>query len=787
MGTNSKDRRLELLKQTTLNGIDFVEVANEAQTLLRVYFLNHDPALDGKITKATITGGAVIPTVKVHSITAADWETDPKKPPILNLHVDAPGDFSPYKLTLTGGPLDPYFASATFSFKARCPSTLDCAPLPVVCPPSEDTAPPIDYLAKDFLSFRRALLDFSALRYPQWAERSEADFGMMFLEALAALADDLSYTQDRFAAEATLETATQRRSLVRHARLVDYEPRPATAARVLLKFTADADGSVPSGLVVTAAGPEGQEIPFETGTGLVDATTGRLVNETFTVRKDWNQIEPYYWDDADVCLRAGATSVWVKGDALGFQAGDLVLLDTPGLTTADPPRRAVVHLVSAIQANDPLYGEPLTLLTWRAEDALTADHDLRRTHLHGNLVPAVQGRRALDAFVIAVAPPSAPGMDMALARTGANGSTQYLHTLREAPLAWLAPPDGEGQPLPEIHVEAEATPPVLWPWRRSLLLADRFNPAYTLDPVRYRPAEVKPEQGIAPQDYDGDAGDTLRFGDGVFGPVPPSGTVFRVTYRVGGGTLGNVAADAITRIAPGVAGGIVSAVTNPLPATGGAAAEPAEQIQRLAPEAFRARQFRAVRAEDYEEAAQSLPWVQRAGTRFRWTGSWLTVFTVADPKGSTTLPPERQQELVELLNRRRLAGYESYVAAPVYAALDLKVRVCVHDDAFQGDVERGVLARLSTAVFLDGSTGFFHPDRFTFGTPLERSALEAAVQSVPGVAGVISICYRRRGHTSGYVTLPETIQLAPHEILIVDNDPSRPERGSVRVYVEGGK
>ena len=46
--------------------------------------------------------------------------------------------------------------------------------------------PPIDYLAKDFLSFRQALLDFSALRYPQWQERSEADFGVMFLEALSA-------------------------------------------------------------------------------------------------------------------------------------------------------------------------------------------------------------------------------------------------------------------------------------------------------------------------------------------------------------------------------------------------------------------------------------------------------------------------------------------------------------------------------------------------------------------------------------------------------------------------
>ena len=52
---------------------------------------------------------------------------------------------------------------------------------------------------------------------------------MMFMEALCALADDLSYTQDRVAAEASLDTATQRRSLVRLAHLVDYQPRPAVA------------------------------------------------------------------------------------------------------------------------------------------------------------------------------------------------------------------------------------------------------------------------------------------------------------------------------------------------------------------------------------------------------------------------------------------------------------------------------------------------------------------------------------------------------------------------------
>ena len=71
---------------------------------------------------------------------------------------------------------------------------------------------------------RRALLDFASLRYPAWDERNTADVGVMLVEAMAALGDEMAYYQDRVAREATLETATQRRSVRRHARLVGDGP-----------------------------------------------------------------------------------------------------------------------------------------------------------------------------------------------------------------------------------------------------------------------------------------------------------------------------------------------------------------------------------------------------------------------------------------------------------------------------------------------------------------------------------------------------------------------------------
>src|SRR5262249_59205167 len=119
-----------------------------------------------------------------------------------------------------------------------------------------------------------------------------------------------------------------------------------------------------------------------------------------------------------------------------------------------------------------------------------------------------------------------------------------------------------------------------------------------------------------------------RFGDGVFGAIPADDAEFEVTYRAGGGARGNVAAGAIERVDPGHPfASEITQVTNPLPAEGGQDAEPADRVREMAPQAFRAKQYRAVRAEDYEQTATSLPWVQRAGTAFRYTGSWLSVFT----------------------------------------------------------------------------------------------------------------------------------------------------------------
>jgi Baseplate J-like protein len=844
---DAKDRKsLLLAADARYNGIDFVEIANRSQTGLRVHFFN-TVSLRGTFTATpTITGGETVPVVSVNAIDDNNaWSIDDDHL-VLTLTVAAPGDFSNYTLALSSPMLDVFYNQAIFSFKARCSSDLDCQTPPVQCPTETADVPPIDYLSKDFLGFRQALLDFSALRYPEWQERSEADFGVMFLEALSSLADDLSYQQDRVAAEAGLETATQRRSIVRLARLVDYEPVPALVATVLLQFdVAPGVTTLPDGLLVCAPGPDAATIPFETGGSLVnrylDASGARRsIPPTTTVNAAWNRgvIQPYWFDDSQRCLPAGATQMYVLGIGYNFQPGQPLLIETAGATSADPPIRQVVHLVSdqpATELCDPLFLQPydtdapasipvlvcgasppglegptaVTLIRWEPVDQLQFNRDLTQTILAGNLIPATQGvtilsttaatplpQQVSETFAIPSATTSWPTLPLAVARTGPNDTAaqpalQYLFTLSQAPLAWLAAASDEDPPTPEIILTG--TPPggepSIWQFETSLLDADTFANAFTIDPVNYDPIAktIDPpapaslgQPTVTVFDYNGSGGNTIRFGDENFGQVPLDDTKFEIIYRVGVGAGGNVAPDSITRLGAPMAD--VLSVTNPFAATGGADAESIAHIQRCAPQAFRAVQYRAVLPADYETAAQTLPWVARAGTVFRWTGSWQTVFTTPDPRDTEQATPTQQTELINLLNRYRMAGYEVYVPRPQYVSLDLVIEICALAGAYRGDVEAAVLTTLSSSP-----GGFFNHNNFKFGQSLERSALETAAQSAAGVQGVTCVLCRVRGQIAGWMEMPDEIQVGSDQIIRCDNDRSAPDRGSLKVVVQGGK
>ena len=193
--------------------------------------------------------------------------------------------------------------------------------------------------------------------------------------------------------------------------------------------------------------------------------------------------------------------------------------------------------------------------------------------------------------------------------------------------------------------------------------------------------------------------------------------------------------------------------------------------------------FRAVRDEDYREHAEKVEGVQRAGAEARWTGSWLTEFVTIDPLNAFSVSEQLRARVENALDRVRQVGREVYVNDPVYVNLDLVIRICVEPTAFVGQViERVVRALTVEKSGLYEELPLFHPDNFTFGTPLYRAALEAAVQNVSGVLAVASIQIQARG-INGMRDFVETVfPVSECQILRLQNDPRFPERGSLRVF-----
>lgn len=275
----------------------------------------------------------------------------------------------------------------------------------------------------------------------------------------------------------------------------------------------------------------------------------------------------------------------------------------------------------------------------------------------------------------------------------------------------------------------------------------------------------------------------LRFGDGVNGFRPVSGTSFTASYRIGNGTAGNVGADTLIHLA---ADPRIQACTNPLPAAGGTDPETAEQIRRRAPQAFLT-QERAVTMADYERVAEMNSQVENAVATLRWTGSWYTVFITAEPEGAGSLTPDLIKALRRNINRYRLAGQDIELESPAYVPLNIELIICVDPAYFRADVQKALLQVLGSKIFPSGQKGFFHRGNFTFGQTVYLSPIYAVARKVAGVQSVTATVFAPQGVTTNIFLSRGEIPLGPFQVARLDNDPSFPNHGQLTLVMKGGK
>ncbi|MEL6853770.1 MAG: putative baseplate assembly protein [Cyanobacteria bacterium J06607_13] len=815
-------RRRAAVEASSLNGIDYLEVLdndafNEAdrQLILRVYLLKNLDKENLSVENIQIEGGDRIQNIRATEVVTFEDSR------VIRLRVNQWGDFSLYTLKIVAGEgpiwLDPILSTINFSFKVDCPSDFDCES-ERICPSEPASAPIINYLAKDYASFRQLMLDRMSVLMPQGFERNPADIGIALVELMAYVGDYLSYQQDAIATEAYLGTARLRTSVRRHARLVDYFMHDGLNARVWVQVQVSASNTVlPAGTPLLTQ-IDGQRLLIAPNSSDYQRALSQnpVIFETMTaatLHVEHNQLNFYTWGNQDCCLPKGSTQATLRGRYLALKAGDILIFEevvgprTGAPEDADPTHRCAVRLTDVALAEDPIGGQfaqppnddavEVTQIVWETADALPfalcLSSQTDDTHGEifleavsvalGNIVLADHGATVADEAIGTVPEVSLYKVPVASGDRCRPPDlnpviSRFQPTLEQGPITqrdpYSSPPPSAqaafkreiSSALPAAILESELEEnTAVWLPVRDLLNSDRQDLNFVVETEN---------SGIA----------SVRFGDDRYGLRPGAGTRFSATYRIGNGTSGNIGADTLAH-AVSEQGAIIR-IRNPLSAQGGQNPESIEQVRQDAPYAFRV-QERAVTLADYAEVTERHPEVQKAAATFRWTGSWRTVFVTIDRLAGRPVDAAFEAEIRAHLERFRMAGYDLEVDGPRFVSLELEMRVCVQPNYFRSEVKAALLKVLSNQTLPDGTQGLFHPDKFTFGQAVFLSPIYAAVQVIAGVASVQITVFQRQGTPSTVASDEGVLEIGRLEIARLDNDPNFQERGVIRLQMEGGK
>ncbi|MGP6159668.1 MAG: putative baseplate assembly protein [Vulcanimicrobiaceae bacterium] len=775
-------RRAEAIAKG-LNGIDFVDAGEDRTTLFVDFFLAAPREIHHKHYR--VTGGTHPRNLRVVEVHHAGGD-DPAGKSRLRIRVDRPGDYSNYRLEVVDLPgFDPLFTSLSFSFGRAPGMVLDCAASPDPAQPAADE-PELDYLAKDYESFRQLILDRFALNVPAWTETHVPDIGIALVELLAYVGDQLSYYQDSIATEAYLDTARMRISVRRHARLIDYAIHEGCNARVWIALETSAEKLEP--LPASA-------LSFVTADGsAIFEPAGAAPLE---LRSAYNGISFYTWGDVVVSLPAGTTNAtlsdaWVddgtggRARTLGALAtGDLLFFEevlgaaSGSALDADPTHRHIVRITSVRQDVDPVYDAPIVEIAWGIEDRLPFEVVLTTHAADGSSVADVSVARGN--IVLADHGSTLPNAENAGTVPAAGA---FRPKLAQPNLTFRQAPNLTGSAAAALAQDPRGATPAL---TLTSMSADR--PPAVWSSV-YDLLESGPDDAAFVVEMDDSRFANLRFGDGTLGAPPQPATTFTAAYRVGNGSAGNVGRETIVALLDrsGVSGNAILSVRNPLAASGGTDPEPLAQVKLLAPQAFGTELQRAIDADDYAALAERVPGVYQAAAVLRWSGPTQIVRVAIDPVDAASAGAKLLAAVATRLETCRRIGHDLEVVPATYVPLDIELQVTVLPEYLRGHVASELLDLFSNRVLAGGTLGFFHPENLGFGRTLRINTLIAAAQSVTGVqtARVLRL-ERLLDEMPGAVAPPRDLALGPLEVAQLDSDPSAPERGVLRLRMAGGR
>ena len=206
------------------------------------------------------------------------------------------------------------------------------------------------FLDRDFASIRARLIQLVESVFPQWTEHDVASFGDILLEMFAFVGDVLGFYQDRFIQETRITTATQRRSIINLARLLNYRLPGAQAATATITFDLDAPMqgavTVPAGQVIST--------PIITNPTLFQLLAAVVIPPGATHAEGTVEHSQAQTKSVDASSLSGGTDVvldripYLDGSALPT-AGNGAFAEQPTLLSSGPTDR---HFVVLVDQND---------------------------------------------------------------------------------------------------------------------------------------------------------------------------------------------------------------------------------------------------------------------------------------------------------------------------------------------------------------------------------------------------------------------------------------------------
>ena len=253
----------------------------------------------------------------------------------------------------------------------------------------------------------------------------------------------------------------------------------------------------------------------------------------------------------------------------------------------------------------------------------------------------------------------------------------------------------------------------------------------------------------------------IFFGDGLHGRVPPVDSQIQVSYKIGGGVIGNVPAQSLVSVLPGSAHNSqlvpgweqiteTLSVAQPFAAAGGENGETlTDALARV--NAWLEAPVRAITLDDIETLAKAVPGVPvaRAHAIAEYQPDFpciiapgcISVVIVPNSPEASPFPSPRMCQIVKrYLERRKAIATELHVIGPSYAVIS--VQACLH-------ILSGVDGAALTVQANDLLDNYFHPlhgglngQGWPMGQGVYRSEVMSLLNRLPGVTFVDAVSFQ---------------------------------------------